>query len=51
MRRLPFESKRLPIVCQLAKSAVSPNQKSPRNINVFKGFLWLRELATTETDI
>ena len=29
MRRLPFKSKCLPIVCQLAKSAVSPNQKNP----------------------
>ena len=42
MRRLPFESICLPIVCQLAKSTNSPNQKAPENINVFRGFIWLR---------
>ena len=42
MRRFAFESKCLPIVCQLATSAVWRNEKALENIDVFKSFQWLR---------
>ncbi len=38
----------------LSKDETMPptqNQKTPENINVFRGLLWLRGPATTETDI
>ena len=42
LRRLIFDSKCLPIVCQLAEIACPGNEKALENINVFKGLLWLR---------